>query len=363
MRGFLGKEGELLSELPGGVKIWDSGTLFYHASKGLDYLVEVNVPLDYPIWSDVKIISEFTNTGNVNLPILSYINADSKFEVGKPYRISIGFENNGLKDVKVYYATAENNWELANVDNPFGEYKYSVIINDNSIEKISLRIEAETNSGISKWLIKPIALRARETDIDLSIYQRVGERQLLSGKFDPFGTLDIDGDKIKLTEIDAGIYVLSVNGESELIGEEDYLVVVGDYVFVISEKDEFMKWIIFDAYKSRPSLDVIDANKEVYIIGRLSDEKKESLGNVVLDLYLNDVFVDKEITGFGKVMIFDREGNLIEVDHINNEGVFFHKYNDIKNMARVRDSLRIKANFEGTGVYLPKEEEFEFSRR
>ena len=261
---------------------------------------------------------------------------------GKRYDIEIGFENENLKDVKVAYADGDNRElvKLVKLEKTGNTYKGFI---EPTGEKIDLIIQAEIDSATSVWTIKPMALRAIPTNIfNLGVYQN-NDYLVNLAEGDTYRNENLE---IKVLSIDYDNYIIifEINGVRKTVSFDFEHNIFGDYVLQTWLDGHVLVFNIYSPYDPSRS-DVGDT----YILGFLKDSNSNAIKFALVEVYLDDKLIKKEVTGYGilpKSYKFDQELELYAGD-----GLFIHK---IENNLQV---AKVKARYNGAGIYLPSEKE------
>jgi hypothetical protein len=200
---------------PSNQGLWDYTSLKYNLLEGGagNYIASIEIPLDYPVFNDTKINTSFYYDGitNPNLPVLDHIDFKPRFNLNESIFVNASTDDSN-DAVKLYYQTdVEPNWILIQNN--------EVVINDESVNSMSFKIEITSDSANISYEIYPISLKARDVNCwynwaDYNIEENLTKIHANCG--DNYGN-SVRGLKISLFEDDViiGNAITDINGKIE----------------------------------------------------------------------------------------------------------------------------------------------------
>jgi len=167
---------------------WDYTRLNHFISSSGSYTVNVSVPSGYPVWNKTLISAKFNYpNADIQPPVFNHMEFSPKFEINEEINFSVNIsDENGINFIKIFYNTDLNStWnELTVIEN--GVYESSLLIDNNSVQKINLKILAGDNGGNTvSYEIRPISLRTRTIQLNAEpgVFEIVkGETVEISGR-------------------------------------------------------------------------------------------------------------------------------------------------------------------------------------
>jgi len=183
--------------------VWDYRSLYFNLSKDGNYLVNLSIPTDYPVWNMTIITAQFHKpSADMNPPVLNKIEIPPKFSINETIPIKINItDDSELRNISVYYRfNGERNWkELPITFDQF--FNTSLLVDNETVEKISLRIFAEDIYGNNiSYTIIPVSLKGINVSFSLSsekISFKRGETIYVSGScYDEYNS-ECGGFRIK----------------------------------------------------------------------------------------------------------------------------------------------------------------------
>lgn len=151
-------------------KGWNHTRLNYNFESNGTYLINLTIPLGYPVWNITRIEAIFTVPGeDVQPPVLNHIEAKPYFEINKLYSISMNItDNSGIKNVSVEYRI-NSAWIQLEVQNNSDIYETNLTI-DNPVESFDLKISInDTSENQITYIISPLALIGKNISMTLNL--------------------------------------------------------------------------------------------------------------------------------------------------------------------------------------------------
>lgn len=157
-------------------KKWDYSRLFYYLSEDGNYLVNITIPTNYPVWNKTIITAQFNKpSSDMNPPVLNHIEVSPRFEANiKTETIELPIianitDDSGIVNVSICYSTwIENNWVCSPANSNYPIYDASLSIADGLVNEINLKLVAEDNIGNNvTYTILPVSLKSRIVNFNL----------------------------------------------------------------------------------------------------------------------------------------------------------------------------------------------------
>lgn len=146
-------------------------TFSYPASSG-DYIVNITLPTDYPLYNRTYISAEFTLPGSdVNPPKLTYINVTPRFEINSLFGLEFNITDDvSVSGVSAYYSTDRTTWTEMPLTNTSSAYNSSITITNSSADEVNIKINATDSTGNAiTFRIVPVSMVARNITLNFAV--------------------------------------------------------------------------------------------------------------------------------------------------------------------------------------------------
>lgn len=157
------------------------GNLNYYLPGTDFYIVNLTLPVGYPVWEKVIITAGFNNSDvNIHIPEIHDLVILPYFEYNKSLNISLRAYSD-LSEVNIFYRKVYNNidsdWIVLPLSNSSSNYNSSLTISDKSVTAIDLKISiSDSKSNQINYTIVPVSLRGRNLNFNLVANKSYGLR-------------------------------------------------------------------------------------------------------------------------------------------------------------------------------------------
>ncbi len=317
LNGILKEEGKLVKNLGEGFGIFDYSALDYTIVEDGNYLTNISIPSNYPVWNYTIITASFTSpSAEMQPPEFQHMEMSPHFEANKETVIEVDLhDESGIKETNIY--TREiNEWvklatEIIDKENSIYRATYTPSAAAN---KIDLKIEATDAIGNSvNYTILPAALPAKKAAFNFDSKDKIAGRGstinleglckidneacnnfLIKGYINneffeasqtsDDGSFDLNfivpsnynGDEINITAKYAGTGIYLPHEETTSIPTEFFDIDIGIFDIEISEFKPDVLVIVSGIVKNLGSQDVSDVIVKFSVDGKKFDEAEIS---------------------------------------------------------------------------------------